>query len=785
VKSGSIFISILALVASLPAQAIRDEDFRHERACRNASAASDRAQIDALGSQVSEVTDRFAGAKDLLAKDDDCLKKLTQADLQVLEGVVQRLSQGKIDQAVLTTSLSGALDSVRGENTEDRKNALLGLLSLQAEQLQREQQRLEGRPSRNWTDVGVERVLRDPSLSQEFRKQFPMSEAEWQSIQDPERRQPLFLGSQVVMPVRYTDSGERIAPLISISQYQAEAQAKLTKVKDLLREYLAEGSKTKSEIGLWGGFKAYYFGSTSMLDQVEKENEAGNKVARLIFDLERNYGLDPELIRGLRRGFTQASRSNSQKAQEAMDHALYSMIAVCAAPVAYPIIAVGGTTAVIGMGIGAGVAGAGIVSDAVVSRSKTGGSLLCNLGKSLSDRGPEAVATILMGGAGGAVFGRVGPLGKEVVKTIGLAASAYTAKGALQQGGAALGQAEQTTDLLRHAKTAAESGDPELAQILRAQAALSSEAATQGAIQASIDGGLAVLGVVGAASRPTRAILATAPPQAPNGAPEPKVKTTTSSPSGPVASNAVELSPQQPRAPPRPTPERLQAMEEMRLKFEATELPKLTGSTTLRSLPPGDIPNRSSYEGIRSLMEDPKRIFARMQELETEVLNRANAKGKMSEEVLPEVLAEMEARNGFGKAISINDALTKDQWRQMLRNGKLFNDNEFADSAIRDGTRNPHGGLTHRLQWNLVMREMELNPSAFVNESGKVPKAVDLFKGLGDPKVYEKLQWGEARQYYQGDLWYLLFDQRVPSTFSSPETFRSMHNFFPGLGLWN
>lgn len=195
------------------------------------------------------------------------------------------------------------------------------------------------------------------------------------------------------------------------------------------------------------------------------------------------------------------------------------------------------------------------------------------------------------------------------------------------------------------------------------------------------------------------------------------------------------------------------------------------------ALPEG-IPERMrpGFDSIRRLLGDQGKVATLMQELETEVVERSLRTGEPLELAREAILAAAEERHGFKAAFDLPARIyDRADWRAMLRDGAMFKDSAFKD-LTRAGA--VHGYETHRLQWNLVMREMESRPSGF----GEVSKASDYFKFLGGLDD-AKLDWKNSGIGYNSTAWFELFDS-TQKNFSSPEFLRDAHAYFPGLGRW-
>jgi hypothetical protein len=177
----------------------------------------------------------------------------------------------------------------------------------------------------------------------------------------------------------------------------------------------------------------------------------------------------------------------------------------------------------------------------------------------------------------------------------------------------------------------------------------------------------------------------------------------------------------------------------------------------------------------RSLKKDPN--FYNLDE-------RAQAKIKQGEMI--NVMDELEEANGFVstsssnyKALDLeNKSYSLDEWQQMLREGRIFNDTAFknVESAIDLTNRTGHGYFTHRIQWHILMKEMSHNPAKFQGF-----KAVDLYKKLGDTEFANKMGLATSGS---NTLWQHLFDATSGPSYHRPEHFRTMHELYPFLGAW-
>ncbi|MEZ4365045.1 MAG: LirA/MavJ family T4SS effector [Kofleriaceae bacterium] len=234
--------------------------------------------------------------------------------------------------------------------------------------------------------------------------------------------------------------------------------------------------------------------------------------------------------------------------------------------------------------------------------------------------------------------------------------------------------------------------------------------------------------------------------------------------------------------PRRITPAFRAELDARRAKFMAESS---IGAGELTAMPEGDLRHREAFEGTLAFLNDKARVFQRLQELEIEVSGRAAASGASKEQVLIEVMADIEARNGFKPAIDLPaQVLDGPAWSAMLRGGALFNDTTFSD-ADRGG--NTHAKYTHRLQWTVLMMEMAANPAAFADADGQVASPADMFVETGR-KRDSKLNWSKTGintkvAANKKLLWFALFDA-WDDAFTGPEAMRKTHDYWPGVGKW-
>lgn len=213
---------------------------------------------------------------------------------------------------------------------------------------------------------------------------------------------------------------------------------------------------------------------------------------------------------------------------------------------------------------------------------------------------------------------------------------------------------------------------------------------------------------------------------------------------------------------------------------------------------------RGGLVAIRDFLDDPKRVYAEMQDFEDEVMIECfkndskyfsrdlNKQHRIRQAAMETVMNRMEESHNFvstklgeyAPLVLEDKGYGLTEWFEMLKKGSLFNDSGFlggknvTDEALGEylkQSRNGHGYFTHRIQWYIVMKDMNKFPAKYNNLKG-----VDMFKMLGDMSFNQKM--GQANS--SGDtLWQNLFDS-FSGSYHQPETFKALHDDYPDLGAW-
>jgi len=174
-------------------------------------------------------------------------------------------------------------------------------------------------------------------------------------------------------------------------------------------------------------------------------------------------------------------------------------------------------------------------------------------------------------------------------------------------------------------------------------------------------------------------------------------------------------------------------------------------------------------------MKDNQGFFDRMQELEREVYERTLRTGDKSEDALEAVLSKWERQQGFIQTVNIEKELSGVQFHRIINRKRAFRDEAFAH---KDRNGIPHSAQAHRIQWNVIMRDYKANPAEYPG----MKNAADVYRMFGDERLAARLQ-GTNPKMVAPDIWQNMFDSSEDN-FTSPETLRFVHEFFPGLHNW-
>jgi hypothetical protein len=207
-----------------------------------------------------------------------------------------------------------------------------------------------------------------------------------------------------------------------------------------------------------------------------------------------------------------------------------------------------------------------------------------------------------------------------------------------------------------------------------------------------------------------------------------------------------------------------------------------------------------TYVAINSFFNDVKLVHERMQAFEDVIMlnslkDKPNfyslSEKKQAEIIEKNIVKELngkEVEHGFKSASRTDDykafelkdmEYSLDEWMKMLEDGKIFNDPTFKSvenaSELTVSKRNGHGYYTHRIQWHILMKDMDSRPSRYKGFTG-----VEIFKKLGDTKFDKSFGNGTNSR---NTSWQRLFDS-LNGGYQEPETFRQLHTDYPDLGAW-
>ena len=199
-------------------------------------------------------------------------------------------------------------------------------------------------------------------------------------------------------------------------------------------------------------------------------------------------------------------------------------------------------------------------------------------------------------------------------------------------------------------------------------------------------------------------------------------------------------------------------------------------------------PPLRAVQRIKEIFEDPEYMLRMTRLMEREVMIRADSSGKPRDTAFFEMLNEWESGGGFGPVANIEKRIYSfNEWHQMLQQGALFHDVALND-ANRQYTSFPHGQETHRVQWNIIMRDMRLHPEFYADQ--QIARPVDLFIAIAKTSN-NYLDWNGTgyrpfgKQAQFTSYWDALFDtDSTYKNFSSPEFVRPTHHLWPSVGSW-
>jgi hypothetical protein len=171
-----------------------------------------------------------------------------------------------------------------------------------------------------------------------------------------------------------------------------------------------------------------------------------------------------------------------------------------------------------------------------------------------------------------------------------------------------------------------------------------------------------------------------------------------------------------------------------------------------------DVGFDKSYKSIFNFFNDENRMNESLRDLELEICIKKQLTPEKSKKlILQETLGNWEQQQSFKPVVSLPEKiLPQEEWFSLVRSGSLFQDRYW---RLAD-----HGQETHRVQWNLVFREMKKRPRIFNNNV----EGVQLYRELGNLEMIENYEWNENIPEDERNLWFFLFDTRFEQNFTSP-----------------
>lgn len=169
------------------------------------------------------------------------------------------------------------------------------------------------------------------------------------------------------------------------------------------------------------------------------------------------------------------------------------------------------------------------------------------------------------------------------------------------------------------------------------------------------------------------------------------------------------------------------------------------------------------YE-MNEFLKNDDRIYVHFKALMTEYDHVRKNQSISGEKALEQIFDTWENRGGFEKYFEIEPRFYKaKEWlSEVIGRPAMFNDSTFGPGS---GNYTQHGVYSHRIQWNLLLREFFSEKSMISNQiNGKRILPVDIKVKLGDLDF--NLDWFGAYKPFPKQVWLYLFEMG-PSDFSS------------------
>jgi hypothetical protein len=275
---------------------------------------------------------------------------------------------------------------------------------------------------------------------------------------------------------------------MTLDEYKISVGNELQIIQAAFRNYQETSNAANSTWNLMGAV----FRSPGPSEKEKDAEKAYNHLVRRINILEQQYDYPSEKASELRRAVSEEISRGNKNIDKSLNQVYWAAGAIAAAPLAWPILALGGSGAAIGMGTSLAFSATSIVGNASISSAYRNGDLACNLGKQLLAQGPQAMVQALAGGAVGTVLPGATKLtanalsrivGPRVLNGVSFAAQGALVAPGLYHTGKALFSA---SDLAIMAEAAEADGENQLASEYKRLAAEAKLSAAQGIVSSVV-----------------------------------------------------------------------------------------------------------------------------------------------------------------------------------------------------------------------------------------------------------------------------------------------------------
>jgi hypothetical protein len=175
-----------------------------------------------------------------------------------------------------------------------------------------------------------------------------------------------------------------------------------------------------------------------------------------------------------------------------------------------------------------------------------------------------------------------------------------------------------------------------------------------------------------------------------------------------------------------------------------------------------------SAQWAQNVLNRPMRGFEHLQALERDVVLYAFENKMPLDEAFMKFLQKAEHEQGFGDLRLLSDKMSHHDFADVLASGCHFNDTFFvADSGEKD----VHGAQTHRLQFQILAREYETNPTAL--------RPVELYQEMGKQGISADPAHNDGIAFFDPLFECAVIESWTASHFVGDPVMRSL---FPGFG---